>query len=254
MSSPADAWISLPRRQLQQSHAGHVFMYVVYGRWDEATKWAHFWSTLDDMQHYKKAGPTPLCPDPEEEYHSIPQNSFPLQLLNASTLNLLFLLLLWEQNPTCLQRVKRPIYSLVESISWNAQRVYFLYHIPTPVHMMDPVYSQSRSRSSSHASSSGQSVILNTPNDPTPEEKVRSREHEELLSDGSPFKAPRLPEIGYELPYNELPRSEIDRQRQIPPHHNLAHTYHAGVDPTVPKPPSPSLVVRFKRATRVFWA
>ncbi|KAA1132750.1 hypothetical protein PGTUg99_003695 [Puccinia graminis f. sp. tritici] len=120
--------------------------------------------------------------------------------------------------------------------------------------MMDPVYSQSRSRSSSHASSSGQSVILNTPNDPTPEEKVRSREHEELLSDGSPFKAPRLPEIGYELPYNELPRSEIDRQRQIPPHHNLAHTYHAGVDPAASKPPSPSLVVKFKRATRVFWA
>ncbi|KAH9443292.1 hypothetical protein MJO28_014749 [Puccinia striiformis f. sp. tritici] len=120
--------------------------------------------------------------------------------------------------------------------------------------MMDPVYSQPRSRSSSQGSSSGQSVILNTPRDPSPEEKTRHKEREEFLSDGSPLQVPRLPEIGYELPYDDLHPSELGRQRQVPPHRSLpAPTYEVVSNPILPDG-APCLVVRFKRATRVFWA
>ncbi|POW03199.1 hypothetical protein PSHT_11772 [Puccinia striiformis] len=119
---------------------------------------------------------------------------------------------------------------------------------------MDPVYSQPRSRSSSQGSSSGQSVILNTPRDPSPEEKTRHKEREEFLSDGSPLQVPRLPEIGYELPYDDLHPSELGRQRQVPPHRSLpAPTYEVVSNPILPDG-APCLVVRFKRATRVFWA
>ncbi|KAI9624009.1 hypothetical protein H4Q26_017020 [Puccinia striiformis f. sp. tritici PST-130] len=86
---------------------------------------------------------------------------------------------------------------------------------------MDPVYSQPRSRSSSQGSSSGQSVILNTP-------------------------LPRLPEIGYELPYDDLHPSELGRQRQVPPHRSLpAPTYEVVSNPILPDG-APCLVVRLK--------
>ncbi|KAI9631493.1 hypothetical protein KEM48_014317 [Puccinia striiformis f. sp. tritici PST-130] len=112
--------------------------------------------------------------------------------------------------------------------------------------MMDPVYSQPRSRSSSQGSSSGQSVILNTPRDPSPEEKTRHKEREEFLSDGSPLQVPRLPEIGYELPYDDLHPSELGRQRQVPPHRSLpAPTYEVVSNPILPDG-APCLVVRLK--------
>ncbi|WAR63359.1 hypothetical protein PtB15_18B442 [Puccinia triticina] len=118
---------------------------------------------------------------------------------------------------------------------------------------MAPTYSRPRSRASSQGSSSGQSVVLNTPHDPTPEDKLGPHEHDELLSQDSPRKPPRLPDIDYQLPYDSaLP--DIDLQRQLPPHRNLPPTFSVQADPPAPKEPAPSVVVRFKRATRVFWA
>ncbi|KAI9625856.1 hypothetical protein H4Q26_016104 [Puccinia striiformis f. sp. tritici PST-130] len=73
-----------------------------------------------------------------------------------------------------------------------------------------------------------------------------------LISNSTHF--PRLPEIGYELPYDDLHPSELGRQRQVPPHRSLpAPTYEVVSNPILPDG-APCLVVRFKRATRVFWA
>jgi len=79
----------------------------------------------------------------------------------------------------------------------------------------------------------------------------KEHEHEQLMSDCTPLKTPQLPEIGYELPYDNL---EADLHRQIPPHRALAPTYDVPHSTVVLKESHPGLVVRFKRATRVFWA
>ncbi|PLW34525.1 hypothetical protein PCANC_19233 [Puccinia coronata f. sp. avenae] len=128
--------------------------------------------------------------------------------------------------------------------------------------MMDHPVGKAHSRTSSQASSSGESFVLNTPRVPTPEEKVlhkqheheHEHEHEHLMSDCTPLKTPQLPDIGYELPYDNL---DPHHPRQIPPHRLLPNPH----DP-VPqalcssalKDPPPCLIVKFKRATRVFWA
>ncbi|KNZ54174.1 hypothetical protein VP01_3019g2 [Puccinia sorghi] len=116
-----------------------------------------------------------------------------------------------------------------------------------------PGHNQPYSRSPSQSSSSGESIILNTPRALSPEEKMFNKEdeHGQLMSDFTPLKTPQLPEIGYELPYDNL---EADHHRQIPPHRALAPTYDVPPSTVALKESHPGLVVRFKRATRVFWA
>lgn len=133
------------------------------------------------------------------------------------------------------------------------------YHSNSPtqrvqfaITMMDSAYDHPRSRSASQASSV-QSLILKTPRDQSPEAKAQRKE-DEMLSNFSQIKAPTLPDIGYELPYIEPSRSEVNRQRQIPPHRLLSQTHDSSNHSGLIQPASANVVVKFKRATRVFWA
>ncbi|MBW0472781.1 hypothetical protein O181_012496 [Austropuccinia psidii MF-1] len=118
-----------------------------------------------------------------------------------------------------------------------------------------PVFPLSRSRSPSESGSSAKSVILNTPKDNNIALGIHAphlahHEEENLISaDKSQPQGALLPELAL-----RSPRSVLTHQRQIPPH------LLSGLPPPPPdasekqQEASEGLVIRFKRATRVFWA
>lgn len=110
-----------------------------------------------------------------------------------------------------------------------------------------------KSRSVSAASSSGESVVLHTPPDEpvmqnAAREEIYGRPHDssQLLDHASHLKAPELAEIGYNVEY----LAATNGGQAIRP---TGRRMVSGSD-YLRKPLSNSRVIRFKRATRKFWA